>query len=705
MSNDKSPLTCDNHKHENYRWFFTNDNDMRGACFVNSMEYRDRTLINNLMYTKYYFIKVMTTEDSDIHDNFTDFIIKTALYHRELTKCIDPNLDKNIEEIVSKLLEGDRNTSIYQLFDKICKMPDLEKEISEELLRKIFADCISSYNKHNSLPVEQKKEMVSEISQCIKEKIKPLLKRTFSDDFTKIFFDNVYNKWDQMDNETRIFYDQFVIVSQFDEGDKKWKKYTGLLQNVNNTEYFRIDIDKDFINFIPDINPDFGLNDKIWYTKIKEDGSHETVYTKITRTDQLKQLYLDVYNGKDLTQEYPGIPTLFSQCVYMDQFQLQKENIIRERLEDSKKSNQQRLIEQKDAQIAKQKTEQHQSQLIKQQPMQQPIQQSIQQFPIQTAGPISDYNPYKSRNCNTFTPDLIEYLTCPYLSPTQLKPLYRCLVENDREQIKTCVDLYTKMAALVDYKYEEIMQASLSELFVSLEKIGLRTKTVNNIRVMETAAEWYENVSQNYPDLVRNANFDSTNNKYVYEYIDFMSKWINAHPEFLNPSMAKSAARDVELLKQQNEIARQMNAKKPALDKYKVYDYLHNPIPVQSGGHHKDFSQMMMSNSISGDAIERVFHHICDDLQRRGKTLDEKTLQKIKQHMETIKQTEQIMLQYINFICEYIKMLDVYGSYQLSVINEDKLDNAIQKYNNIDKKMLDRQAILIDIFQQIESKL
>lgn len=92
-------------KFQDYKWLFTSDKDQRGNFFsklfitnlaqaineANAADIRNHPAALRIMISQEYEIKDLTAavpmRDNDIHWEFTDFIIKTALFHRK----IDPN--------------------------------------------------------------------------------------------------------------------------------------------------------------------------------------------------------------------------------------------------------------------------------------------------------------------------------------------------------------------------------------------------------------------------------------------------------------------------------------------------------------------------------------------------------------------------------------------------------------------------------------
>lgn len=114
---------------------------------------------------------------------------------------------------------------------------------------------------------------------------------------------------------------------------------------------------------------------------------------------------------------------------------------------------------------------------------------------------------------------------------------------------------------------------------------------------------------------------------------------------------------------------------------------------------------MVMTSTLSGERLGQVFHHVYDDLQRRGKVLDERTLQKIKEHLNNITKMEQSLVNYIHFINESVKTIDVANAYNPQTINDDQVEEALKKYNELDSKILDKQEYILKIFQQIENKI
>lgn len=315
--------------------------------------------------------------------------------------------------------------------------------------------------------------------------------------------------------------------------------------------------------------------------------------------------------------------------------------------------------------------------------------------PVKIKGGITNDN-------NNAEQDMFEYLECPY-SHIQMKPLYQCLIEKNRDQLKHCSQFYSDMAPLVDYKYSHIMNANINIIVQALKNIGFRTHPVDGKIVMENIQEWKNNLPAELSEIVEK------NNAYILTYIDFMSQWVNAHPEVLNKNPASMTEQEIAQLQQQIKLAKEMKMKGESFNKTNIYDYLEKvkalDNPVQSGGHHHQYAKMVMSSTLSGERLGQVFHHVYDDLQRRGKVLDERTLQKIKDHIDNITKMEQALVNYIHFISESVKSTDLLNAYNPQTINDEQVEEALKKYNELDSKILDKQEYILKIFQQIENKI
>jgi hypothetical protein len=254
----------------------------------------------NYMTVKNYLKKPINSKDSDIHPEFTNFIISVGKYMRELDPSSEQgtyfdslrtavtNIDiqnmTNSEQIYDILIKDTNIKTILQHLQNVSKNTNFIQEILTEAIK-------------TGSPQSQ----INQIKEIFIASVKKIANKNFeikhhtiaNNNYQKLFAEKVFGIWDTLSIETQQFYLNFIdLLVQTPQGSWEVVRDYQKVSDISNHQYLRINLKKGdglplFIMTIPEVPID---SDTIY--------TSETKQLKITDKRELLRLFSDAYFGK-----------------------------------------------------------------------------------------------------------------------------------------------------------------------------------------------------------------------------------------------------------------------------------------------------------------------------------------------------------------------------------------------------------------------
>lgn len=268
---------------DNSHYFYSpRDDDTRGNVFtklfidkalmgmaINQGQSDDIALSSpeayNFMIAKYYDTKKSDMADNDIHYEFTDFIIETALYHRKVNSVMVQLIGEHVEGLVNSI----KDKTSYEFPDEIKFTPDAQnliKAVTKMVKERVTDDIIKNEGGTS-------------------EKFDNLLRQTRQYVFENIRFPYPYTfkTFNSPDKTNKKFFDNLEKLSP-----------TSPLKSLTIKANDRIIVDyKEFMTLLPLYSEN--KMGKIWYTTYQGDV---VTYNKVLNSETFRDIYVSAYEYK-----------------------------------------------------------------------------------------------------------------------------------------------------------------------------------------------------------------------------------------------------------------------------------------------------------------------------------------------------------------------------------------------------------------------
>lgn len=336
---------------------------------ANPSDLRNNSLALNVMRCANYesSAKLPDMSDNDVHYEFTDFLVQTALFHRGVDKAtgigpmsydLKENLRRNVDArgpyFIGQVKEGVRpDEAARGLLDYIF-------ENNTEGLRALegassayggtFADKVKNYvgavlsrvtRESNDQTVlgEVKDAVLKAFNEASAAGAAPAYSRASEE--AELLWNNVYQKRATLSSDAKKFYNKYV---QFLDGTNVLSLDGGADYDVNNKDRYRINLIKTrlgereplFVNLIPKY--DSGSLNNVWYVTSSGRPEKANVTQSAPSVDMLfKKLYSMTYSVDNGTVDgngavFTNLPTTWDKKVANTKFDLNVRQLIRKRL-------------------------------------------------------------------------------------------------------------------------------------------------------------------------------------------------------------------------------------------------------------------------------------------------------------------------------------------------------------------------------------
>ena len=377
--------------HKDLKWFFTNDDDERGVTWAsilisnNFQPDREGTnVFQNILYAKDYASKgVPGVADYDLNYEVVDFIIKTALYHREIDRpsgagnyltYINDNLKHfveditNLDEIVDAAVTQDAIVKKIlnkapsaggKTWDQIIAAFEPKQPNIRAQLKAAFGNAIIQFRKDINARNPAYDFTIQADRDDLQNKYYGILNKAAKDTIIsnsefgykavdQNILDNVFAKWNSLDRKVQEFYATYLQVLKRDATSGTWSSpVTDFSEVVRNPSNYRLNLMKEpigsdttkFQKSIPLVKENVG----IWFTDKK---GNVVKHDRNTHPEFLQDLYHGIYaegrlhggkrhwqsGGADIYGEYPSTYEQAKQISRTKNFSMNADKTIRDRL-------------------------------------------------------------------------------------------------------------------------------------------------------------------------------------------------------------------------------------------------------------------------------------------------------------------------------------------------------------------------------------
>lgn len=388
-----------NYKYEARKWFFTSDDDIRGLYASKFLFDAGFQPINeepqaikgklafDFLKASNFTKKDFGMTENDIHYQITDFIVKTALYHKEVDKST--TVSTQLEGVMTSLAEINIKDQIKQalggttlqnintplaadagnlisndiketLSKHINQLPNaknaIDNGISESVKSSldVIASAYPAYQRGNvtgttvgSFIDDKWNEYKDLINNKVYESIKKATQNYYSMSYTtlanspeaKKIYDNVYANWNKdnkVDQDSKDLYKAFMVLLV--RSGAEWKVVDEMDYGKENIDYnnYRLNLVKrrksDVIKF-GDILPKIWLQQfqNVYYTST--DKSHKKI--PLTNDNFFRDLYQKVYRGNDFENIPKDLPKTYAEAkaLYPEKnFDYNVDNLVKQRI-------------------------------------------------------------------------------------------------------------------------------------------------------------------------------------------------------------------------------------------------------------------------------------------------------------------------------------------------------------------------------------
>ena len=516
--------------------------------------------------------------DKDIHPDFTDFIVRTALFHRSVDKVnklgkyyqLVRSWFEKIKSVNRLSLNGSDSAADEEEAAKMERMamneavPEAAANVADAKANvakaKAEAEADVDAAGERKPEAEERRSAVAEggffgrrmntmrggsrataIKNYTKKhddivnKLMNALHKLFPHDpstTSKVLWDAVYKNWKNLSPESQKFYKsnlQFLEIT--DEGEEKditQKDMDAKIDYSNNNKY-RVNFIKkniedpcpNFFNLIPKVNK--SMSNKIWVT------DNNNAIVSIETNDEgntLKQLYCDVFKGDDTN----NLPTDYN---LKNQYKILHVNID--------KLMRRRLYRLQNVVSGKTQPQVPSGPVIDMVSKNIWFRDTSGNFYKETPEGRVNYDMDDPEFVNAFKPNNNCFNTL--LKGDEQKCsryMYECLLNADPDGISECLEFW-KSKEFYDVSKDEIHKMHPLVALRTLQKFGFREHEVydpqcgKNIKKVETKDNWVNKVMSSNFKTKLGADFGEieSNNK-LLDYLQLLSEYVNANPKILN---------------------------------------------------------------------------------------------------------------------------------------------------------------------------
>ena len=227
------------------RHLYADDGDIRGYIYSkqflvgNSAISVNQTNADSIIGTAAYDImraanydRKDQARDNDVHWEFTDFVIKTALFHRKIDaptgagnrlELVRPEVERKADAIMNRIgapapaaTEAEKALAeLDSLRDAIAALfPDISGDLSSSLLQALKATLADLVGRPDATPESVKQAVVNALTATIKSavtsKYNAVHTTLASNPEAKALYDNVYAKFNSLSIDDQQFFKSFA---------------------------------------------------------------------------------------------------------------------------------------------------------------------------------------------------------------------------------------------------------------------------------------------------------------------------------------------------------------------------------------------------------------------------------------------------------------------------------------------------------------
>jgi hypothetical protein len=734
-------------KHHQKEMFF---NDGRGRLFTKAFlqegnffaknDTDAKSIVNTLafdiMTVKNYKTKRSNWNNNDISPEFTDFIIRTALWHRAIDEPSQVTVDGLRREYTDSI---NGTMAIARPYDgETYAFP-------ANIMDKQFANVDRQFTTVN--PVMDDNSQLGGVYPV-----------TLADSDPQLLWNNVYANWANLDTHTQNFYTQFLDVLKFDQTTRRWNRVEPIEYNtVQLTSQYRFNLIKTRINSriplfsraIPLLSQ--GDFDDILLTdaagQIQKIDEHEWK----DHQDYLRILYLSVYNNTPNIMDslHFQLPKHYSDVPKADRFNLFIDELVRTRLYAIKKFGQVDT-----SALASSAEDRDYISLIDVNVWNYDANTGVMYKKVD--GKRIEYGAETQADKDALTSNFHCYSTLVNAKGEECeKYINDCLINNDSGSLKECL----KFASASNKGFYDIAKKEINNMHPlialrTLQKYGFRHITKYdddarmNLKKVECVAHWLQKyMAKKFPDEADQRAI--SNNPLLLDYLELIVQYVNANPALLNknyngkteesegrsrpPVFAKkfgirprfepysSGSYDMSMFQKHSKNS--MYATTALKSPFQLsagtglirtaFGHSINPagvgvglIGVQAGGAYNATTYTAKTGNkyiMGAEAINGMINVLIKQLEDHGKTLASGDKEKITKKLENMKDVENELVKYMEYIGEYNSMLDVLGDYNSQTLSLSSLRELTAQHGKLQGKHVKEEGSMLAIMQAIQN--
>ncbi|AYV78656.1 MAG: hypothetical protein Edafosvirus22_13 [Edafosvirus sp.] len=738
--------------------------------------------------------------DNDIHWEFTDFVTKAALLHRAIDQPMGRGVENaRIRNAIQnlKLNEGDIKNAyptnpterekpvkdwVYwqAMVDKqkadidalLGATPPIEvRKASEEGIQQYF-DSLAERMRATPMGIFAFGAEANEaLRSAILNKINAVSSGA-SGQYTTIqnspeardLWQNIYQKWSDLDDREKKFYKQNVIVMKRSSSGGAWvpvdeSEYGNSNANLND---YRLNLAKPnegsdrtvFGNALPKL-PVSEVN-SIWYT----DASGRRQYVAVSLEtsgavgrDFFVNLYQALYTTGVAKFKMGGTGSdvdMNVQSSWKDNdlpyFNIYVDKLIRKRLMTLKSAKPEPSVEEND-------------EVVNFTDCKVWYRDATGAFVKKVNGQTVRYGDQDQSTADTLKAEFKCYSTLVNASDAQdcRKYVFNCLVEGDSDGLKKC------MAVLKDAPADffVVAKAEISQMhpmvaLKTLQKFGFRVQSVYDdeskvsIKKVERMRHWLENfMAEKFKDADVQAAIK--NNDRLLAYLDLIAQYVNCNPGMLNkgfsgkteemvgkyvpsgyisnlgikmrkePTGISSGLVDIGRLRShlrssmygavssrpQGLFGVSLQQQNPIRSPFGGTSFgMLMPVPLQAGGHYETdlvTKRLYEQGTCTGSRLLRaIAGGIVETMKKYNKSLAEEDKQKIWQKINNLQKSEEELITTLRYIEEYSMLMEYFKDYKAKTLSQSSLESLVKHHSNLLSRHNKEEGAVATILQALQ---
>jgi hypothetical protein len=601
-------------------------------------------------------------------------------------------------------------------------------------------------------------------------------------DASRILWNDIYMKWDQLTPASKQFYNMYMNFQQLDVGTGTWQTISdnqmGQEIDPNNYAQYRVNLKKvsaggaglkacpRFFNLVPKVSPKIFNN--IWFSNSTGNKIKVTGWQNVQGVNVLKKLYCGIVLGvtnADGTQGFTSLPTAWQGASAANNiFVLDVDRLIRRRLfrlqqlmkSPEAATPQGPFISLADKNIWKRDA-------------------SGRLYTDSPNGPVY-YGEDDDATKNMLTANFKCYSTLTNGTPDECKKyMYQCLLNADLNDIDGCIEFWKKNDFYTDAR-NEISQMHPLVAIRTLQKFGFRDREeydpVCRSRVLkiESKDHWVANyLSTKFAgkvDPTTNTPVEQiiTQNEKLLDYLQLLVEYVNANPAILNGDKFVGKTLEATGTAQQSDLAKRLGIRMrvdPKGPMSGLYDFnmlrsrlnaginsrrqgtmgfgmggpvysspfasqevrvampyqlsvgngpqdYSSTIPFQLGGHMPIDTYLKRRDSgvITGPAaLYAIIKGTLEDLRSKGKEIDPKDLVEINKKVDTLQTLENELIKTEVYLEEYRKIVDLFRNYRQETIDFAAIQNLVDKQTSLVDRQGTEECSLVNILGALQEIL